>query len=78
MRGRCLGRLRGIWGLLSEFPFRSSERGGGRADGGDSILVNNAGIADMRPFAMSTVEGVWRQVEVNFKGVSYKVSPLFS
>ena len=32
--------------------------------------MNDAGIADMRPFAMSTVEGVWRQVEVNFKGVS--------
>ena len=33
--------------------------------------MNNAGISDMRPFAMSTVEGVWRQVEVNFKGVSF-------
>jgi NAD(P)-dependent dehydrogenase (short-subunit alcohol dehydrogenase family) len=41
------------------------------ADERNSILVNNAGIADMRPFAMSTVEGVWRQVEVNFKGVSF-------
>ena len=45
--------------------------------------MNNAGIADMRPFAMSTVEGVWRQVEVNFKGVSFSISfelqiPLFT
>jgi NAD(P)-dependent dehydrogenase (short-subunit alcohol dehydrogenase family) len=47
---------------------------GGRADEGDSVLVNNAGIADMHPFAMSTVEGVWRQVEVNFKGVSFSIS----
>lgn len=35
--------------------------------------MNNAGIADMRPFAMSTVEGVWRQVEVNFKGVCFSI-----
>lgn len=31
------------------------------------ILVNNAGIFDQRPFLMSTFEGFWRQVEVNFK-----------
>jgi NAD(P)-dependent dehydrogenase (short-subunit alcohol dehydrogenase family) len=42
----------------------------------DSILVNNAGICEMRPFAMSTVETVWRQVEVNFKGVLCPPSPL--
>ncbi|PSN68608.1 short chain dehydrogenase/reductase-like protein SDR [Corynespora cassiicola Philippines] len=32
------------------------------------ILVNNAGILDQRPFLMSTFEGFWRQIEVNFKG----------
>ncbi|KAF2848892.1 short chain dehydrogenase/reductase-like protein SDR [Plenodomus tracheiphilus IPT5] len=31
------------------------------------ILVNNAGILDQRPFIMSTFEGFWRQIEVNFK-----------
>ncbi|CBX92231.1 hypothetical protein IAQ61_000411 [Plenodomus lingam] len=31
------------------------------------ILVNNAGILDQRPFVMSTFEGFWRQIEVNFK-----------
>ncbi|KAE9368040.1 short chain dehydrogenase/reductase-like protein SDR [Stipitochalara longipes BDJ] len=36
--------------------------------GSIDILVNNAGICEMRPFAMSTIETVWRQVEVNFKG----------
>ncbi|KAH8764058.1 short chain dehydrogenase/reductase-like protein SDR [Hyaloscypha finlandica] len=36
--------------------------------GAIDILVNNAGICEMRPFAMSTIEIVWRQVEVNFKG----------
>jgi NAD(P)-dependent dehydrogenase (short-subunit alcohol dehydrogenase family) len=32
------------------------------------ILINNAGIFDQRPFMMGTVESVWRQMEVNFKG----------
>ena len=41
----------------------------------NSILVNNAGICEMRPFAMSTIESVWRQVEVNFKGVCYHLCP---
>ncbi|KAF2027848.1 short chain dehydrogenase/reductase-like protein SDR [Setomelanomma holmii] len=31
------------------------------------ILVNNAGIFDQRPFIMSTFDGFWRQIEVNFK-----------
>jgi NAD(P)-dependent dehydrogenase (short-subunit alcohol dehydrogenase family) len=42
-----------------------------------SVLVNNAGICEMRPFAMSTVESVWRQVEVNFKGVRPSHPPSF-
>jgi NAD(P)-dependent dehydrogenase (short-subunit alcohol dehydrogenase family) len=32
-----------------------------------NILVNNAGIFDQRPFMMSTFDGFWRQIEVNFK-----------
>ncbi|KAF2183464.1 short chain dehydrogenase/reductase-like protein SDR [Zopfia rhizophila CBS 207.26] len=32
------------------------------------VLVNNAGILDQRPYIMSTFEGFWRQIEVNFKG----------
>jgi NAD(P)-dependent dehydrogenase (short-subunit alcohol dehydrogenase family) len=31
------------------------------------ILVNNAGIFDQRPFIMSTFDGFWKQLEVNFK-----------
>ena len=31
------------------------------------VLVNNAGILDQRPFMMSTFDGFWRQIEVNFK-----------
>lgn len=31
------------------------------------ILVNNAGIFDQRPFIMSTFDGFWKQIEVNFK-----------
>ncbi|KAL5118333.1 hypothetical protein ACEQ8H_003682 [Pleosporales sp. CAS-2024a] len=31
------------------------------------ILVNNAGIFEQRPFLMSTFDGFWRQIEVNFK-----------
>ncbi|KAH5396144.1 hypothetical protein HBI23_219780 [Parastagonospora nodorum] len=31
------------------------------------VLVNNAGIFDQRPFIMSTFDGFWRQIEVNFK-----------
>jgi NAD(P)-dependent dehydrogenase (short-subunit alcohol dehydrogenase family) len=31
------------------------------------ILVNNAGILDQRPFIMSTFDGFWKQIEVNFK-----------
>lgn len=34
------------------------------------VLVNNAGVFDQRPFIMSSMEGFWRQIEVNFKGVS--------
>jgi len=41
----------------------------GEADGLFSVLVNNAGILDQRPFVMSTFEAFWRQIEVNFKGV---------
>ena len=33
------------------------------------ILVNNAGIIDVRPLIMSSFESFWRQIEVNFKGV---------
>jgi hypothetical protein len=29
MRGRCLGRLRGSWGLLSEFIFIAEQEGEG-------------------------------------------------
>jgi NAD(P)-dependent dehydrogenase (short-subunit alcohol dehydrogenase family) len=29
--------------------------------------VNNAGILDSRPLIMSTFDGFWRQIEVNFK-----------
>jgi NAD(P)-dependent dehydrogenase (short-subunit alcohol dehydrogenase family) len=36
----------------------------------DSVLANNAGILDFRPFLMSSMDGFWRVVEVNFKGVS--------
>jgi NAD(P)-dependent dehydrogenase (short-subunit alcohol dehydrogenase family) len=32
-----------------------------------NVLVNNAGIFDQRPFMMSTFDGFWRQIEVNFK-----------
>jgi NAD(P)-dependent dehydrogenase (short-subunit alcohol dehydrogenase family) len=32
-----------------------------------NVLVNNAGIFDQRPFVMSTFDGFWRQIEVNFK-----------
>ncbi|KAF2021503.1 NAD(P)-binding protein [Aaosphaeria arxii CBS 175.79] len=38
-----------------------------RTFGGIDVLVNNAGILDQRPFIMSTFEGFWRQIEVNFK-----------
>ncbi|KAF2833461.1 NAD(P)-binding protein [Ophiobolus disseminans] len=31
------------------------------------VLINNAGILDQRPFMMSTFDGFWRQIEVNFK-----------
>lgn len=31
------------------------------------VLVNNAGIFDQRPFIMSTFDGFWKQIEVNFK-----------
>jgi NAD(P)-dependent dehydrogenase (short-subunit alcohol dehydrogenase family) len=31
------------------------------------VLVNNAGIFDQRPFMMSSFDGFWRQIEVNFK-----------
>lgn len=31
------------------------------------VLVNNAGVLDQRPFMMSTFDGFWRQIEVNFK-----------
>ncbi|USP76657.1 hypothetical protein yc1106_03931 [Curvularia clavata] len=31
------------------------------------VLVNNAGIFDQRPFMMSSFEGFWKQIEVNFK-----------
>jgi NAD(P)-dependent dehydrogenase (short-subunit alcohol dehydrogenase family) len=31
------------------------------------ILVNNAGIFDQRPFIMSSFDGFWKQLEVNFK-----------
>lgn len=34
-----------------------------------SILVNCAGIFEQRPLAMASFDSVWRQVEVNFKGV---------
>jgi len=34
------------------------------------VLVNNAGIFDQRPFLMSTFDGFWKQIEVNFKAVS--------
>ncbi len=71
---KVFGEIERIWGLLSRFLLPKSERGGRSVDQGHSILVNNAGIADMRPLAMSTVEGVWRQVEVNFKGVGFSVS----
>jgi NAD(P)-dependent dehydrogenase (short-subunit alcohol dehydrogenase family) len=35
------------------------------------VLVNNAGIFDQRPFLMSTFDGFWKQIEVNFKAVSH-------
>lgn len=41
-----------------------------------SILVNCAGVLVQRPMAMETFEGIWRQVEVNFKGVSSYRGPL--
>lgn len=44
----------------------------------DSVLINNAGILDQRPFIMSTIEGFWRQIEVNFKGVILTCDALFT
>ena len=38
------------------------------------VLVNNAGIFDQRPFMMGSFEGFWKQIEVNFKAVSYVIS----
>ena len=39
--------------------------------GAIDVLVNNAGIFDQRPFIMGGFDGFWRQIEVNFKAVSF-------
>lgn len=35
------------------------------------VLVNNAGIFELRPLMMSTFEGFWKNIEVNLKAVTY-------
>jgi NAD(P)-dependent dehydrogenase (short-subunit alcohol dehydrogenase family) len=58
-----LGPIESVWSLklLEQLLHSTANR--------DSILVNNAGIFQQRPLLMSSFDGFWREIEVNFKAV---------